>query len=219
MSSDAGKQVAYLREKSPRILYNAAQRSWYERQIETPVEFLQACIATELADVLSEQVLQLLGEENLYPVAERFCRELRDNEITRVMRQMNQASKERTRTAQIEAAAQQLVRQRLLQVRSVVEEYYCDMEGLFSEFEEDVAAGLRAKRHAKHASRFEDTQILRDRFAVRVPESAVDLQSAVEASQQEGTSAVSTQSYEEVTFSAANKRHGQYGDEPNARPA
>jgi hypothetical protein len=170
MSSDAGERSEHLRKKSPRVLYNAAQRSWYDRQIDTRREFLQACIAAELTEVLSDEMLQLLGEGDLYPLAVKLSRRFNDSEVDEAMKRAHRElsnSGEQTLSSQIEVAAKWLVRNRLLQVKTAVADYYCNVDGTFAEFDAETAAELRDQRQSEREAELSDVQILRDRFEAR----------------------------------------------------
>lgn len=224
MSSNAGERGEYLREKSPRVLYNAAQRSWYDRHIDTPREFLQACIAAELTEVLSDEMLHLLGEGELYPLAVRFSQKLSDDEVDEAMSQARRNlsnSGEPTVSLQIEAAAEWLVRNRLAQVKTVVTNYYCDVDGTFDEFDAATAAELREQRRSECEAELAEFQILRDRFERRASDLVVTVSSGSERSSSTATTIASRQTQNAVSFSTADQRHHsrQHEDELDARPA
>lgn len=223
MSSGAGRGE-YLRNKSPRVLYNAAQRSWYDRQIETPREFLQASLATAVTEVLSDEMLQLLGEGDLYPLAVQFYQGLTEEEIDEAMRRVRHqtpASEGQTFESQTEAAAERLVRERLQQVKTVISDYYCEVDGTFEEFDPDTATELRERRRAQREAQLDEIQILRDPFEGRASGPAVRTHSGSALSRGAVTAVSNSRGQRTVSFSTADERHrGSLSeDELDAQPA
>ncbi|QLH83825.1 hypothetical protein [Halosimplex pelagicum] len=218
MSLDAGEQGEDLRRKNPRVLYNAAQRSWYDRQIDTLRELFQACVAAELTEVLSDEMLQLLGEDELCPLAVRFCQGLSDHTMREAMRRARHnpaSSKEQA----MRAGAETLVRERLSQVRTVVTNYYCDVDGIFDEFDAETAAELREQRQSDREAELTDVQILRDPFEGRATGPVVRVSAeSVNARTLHGANAGPAR--DQVSFSTADRRHDRpREDELDARPA
>jgi len=218
MSSNAGGEMGYLREKSPRVLYNAAQRSWYDQQtqIAEPQVFLRACVATELADVLSDQMLQLLGEEELYPLAVAFCNELARETIQEALHDARQEMDpiDDKPKSKFRRAATKLVKQQLNAVEAVVTDYYCSVDDLFADFDEETAAELREARYEECKRRLEDVQILREKFAARARE--VNLSRTSWRSGEDGL-VVTKSDGKSISFSAADERHRRSEDSVHAR--
>ncbi|MFC3957651.1 hypothetical protein [Halovivax cerinus] len=188
--------------------------------MDTPREFLQACIAAELTEVLSDEMLQLLGEGELYPLAVRFSQVLSDNEVDEEMRRARRDLSnvgERAVLSQIEATAEGLVRDRLSQVKTVVTNYYCDVKSSFDQFDAETAAELRDQRQSECKAELAEVQILRDRFEARATGPVVTVSSKSAKSR----AIASGHTQNAVSFSTADRRHHgrQHEDELDARPA
>lgn len=175
-----GGRYAYIRRMTPEELYRAAQRSWYEREIETVDEFFTASIASELTEALSDELLGTLGESGVYPLAEELLETVDYDPVAALGRSAldietgdyslttREEDLEREQRMQIAKRATAFVENCSREgLESIVVNFLTGEESLFGDFEDDAQAELYEARKRSITEEISDLEVFQEDWKQR----------------------------------------------------